>query len=357
MMKRLLRTWVGTGCRATALLARNERRTQHGLTVLCYHRILPEANKQSYFYRDAVVTPESFRHQCITLKRYYEVLPLHEAVEVLSTRRASDRPIATITFDDGYQDNYCYAQPILASLELRATFFVIAGLVGTDEAPWYDRLARAAHTLQQQDLERIVRDTAGPIADKERVNQNHNEASTCRLLVELAKAMSPRERKRLLARLSGSTPDQTPVPATDLIMDWGQLVALGEAGHEIGSHGLTHELLTLLDDLALETEVVESRRLLEEKTGQPVRSFCYPNGDVDDRVARVVTSAGYQNAVTTEVGLNEPTTDRLRLRRRFIHEGRLTGFAHRPSATLLRMELCGLSSRLFRRHEPGPHQI
>ena len=103
------------------------------------------------------------------------------------------------------------------------------------------------------------------------------------------------------------------------------------------------------DEHTLDAEVVTSRKLIEENLNQSVASFSYPNGDVNDRVAQAVVSAGYRCAVTTETGSNDPQSDAYYLRRWFIHEERLSGLGRRPSTTLLRMELCGLAARVFRR--------
>ncbi|GAA0502612.1 polysaccharide deacetylase [Saccharopolyspora subtropica] len=66
-----------------------------------------------------------------------------------------------------------------------------------------------------------------------------------------------------------------------------------EAGMEIGSHGLLHRKLSLVDDAELLAEVAESRVLLREVSGQDVDGFCYPYGDVDPRVVNLVAAAGY----------------------------------------------------------------
>ena len=89
--------------------------------------------------------------------------------------------------------------------------------------------------------------------------------------------------------------------------------------------------------------------MLTERLAAPPRAFCYPNGDQDERVVRIVESAGYDSAVGIEPGVNQPVCDSFRLKRWFIHEGRLAGPNGRASDTLLRMELCSLSDRVFRR--------
>ena len=47
---------------------------------------------------------------------------------------------------------------------------------------------------------------------------------------------------------------------------------------EIGSHTLTHPVLTALDGGQIDHELSESRRVLQDMTGQAVESFCYPRG-------------------------------------------------------------------------------
>jgi hypothetical protein len=75
---------------------------------------------------------------------------------------------------------------------------------------------------------------------------------------------------------------------------------LGER-FEIGAHGLTHRILTRLDDRNLEREVFEGRRWLEDLLGRPVDTFCYPKGRHDVRVRRAVVRCGYVGARTTQV--------------------------------------------------------
>jgi len=63
-----------------------------------------------------------------------------------------------------------------------------------------------------------------------------------------------------------------------------QIKSLIENGNEIGSHTVNHLYLTSLDEKELETELSESKRILEEKFGIEVRSLALPYGDYNERV-------------------------------------------------------------------------
>jgi peptidoglycan/xylan/chitin deacetylase (PgdA/CDA1 family) len=82
------------------------------------------------------------------------------------------------------------------------------------------------------------------------------------------------------------------------LMDAGQIRAWLQAGHEIGSHTLSHPRLSQLPPLRLREEIAASKRRLEDLFGVQIRHFCYPYGDYDQRVVEEVARAGYETACT-----------------------------------------------------------
>lgn len=73
----------------------------------------------------------------------------------------------------------------------------------------------------------------------------------------------------------------------------------------IASHGLTHRRLADLTAEDVRTELVESRRLLEEWIGCPIRHFTYPYGGpgaCGRREFALAREAGYQIGLTTRRG-------------------------------------------------------
>lgn len=103
-------------------------------------------------------------------------------------------------------------------------------------------------------------------------------------------------------------------PGERLLTEAG-LRELHAAGIEIGSHGATHRALTKLTDAELAIEVAGSREHLENVLGAPVTSFCYPFGDVDDRVVEAVKKAGYRAATVIRGAIPRDLSDPFRLPR------------------------------------------
>ena len=77
-------------------------------------------------------------------------------------------------------------------------------------------------------------------------------------------------------------------------------VRLAERGWEIGSHTMTHPVLTNVDGDTLQQELAESKQALERLTGTACTAIAYPTGKVDARVAAAAEAAGYQAGAALE---------------------------------------------------------
>lgn len=89
---------------------------RQGLIILNYHSVCPGHNFS--------LPPEEFAKQMEYLRDNFSVIPLKGLDDLATT----DLSVA-ITFDDGYEDNYLYAYPVLKHLNLPATIFVTTGFV------------------------------------------------------------------------------------------------------------------------------------------------------------------------------------------------------------------------------------
>ncbi|MFN3336334.1 MAG: polysaccharide deacetylase family protein [Thermomicrobium sp.] len=76
-----------------------------------------------------------------------------------------------------------------------------------------------------------------------------------------------------------------------------ELRELRSMGHEIGSHSMTHRMMSRLADGEIRWEAVTSRQKLEEWLGEPIRFFAYPGGDWNGRVAAIISTTGFTGAL------------------------------------------------------------
>ena len=104
------------------------------------------------------------------------------------------------------------------------------------------------------------------------------------------------------------------VPAR--LMDRSQVQSWIQAGHDIGSHTVSHPRLTRLPRERQQEEIRASKAMLEDQFSCAVRHFCYPYGDLDERVMEFVAEAGYSTACThLESGVNNSGISRFALKR------------------------------------------
>jgi len=95
--------------------------------ILTYHSINYE--KGNHF-----VSPENFAKQMEYIKKKgYEVITLDELVKSIQSKKTLKRNKVVITFDDGYQDNFKYAYPVLKKFGFPATIFIITDYVGNEK--------------------------------------------------------------------------------------------------------------------------------------------------------------------------------------------------------------------------------
>ena len=93
--------------------------------VLTYHRVRDDGE-----YSDLSVTTRNLDNQLIYLKKHFDVIPLIDAVESLQNGQRLNRDQVSISFDDGYKDNFSKALPVLKRHDIPATIFLVSDYIG-----------------------------------------------------------------------------------------------------------------------------------------------------------------------------------------------------------------------------------
>jgi peptidoglycan/xylan/chitin deacetylase (PgdA/CDA1 family) len=98
--------------------------TKRRVVILNYHSVNPE-HKYS-------VRPVDFEEQIKYLTTELRVVSLSELFGRFVDSDFDEQDYAAITFDDGYEDNYTYAFPIMEDYGVKAALFVVSGFINGD---------------------------------------------------------------------------------------------------------------------------------------------------------------------------------------------------------------------------------
>jgi peptidoglycan/xylan/chitin deacetylase (PgdA/CDA1 family) len=225
------------------------------------------------------------------LARNFKIVSLAAMVNRLAQHSAAPNEIV-LTFDDGLRNNFTVVYPVLRQLQVPATFFVCPELIGSGRWLWNHEARCRLQALDRETLADLRRTLLAPNPSMEGI-------------VEWMKTLKPQQRRGVEERIRKATSSFRPAPeqsqANDM-MDWDELATLDPALITIGSHTLTHPILTTLTTEEINFELSESRRLLEQKLAREIPFFCYPNGSYDKRVYQAAKN-NYHAAVTTETGV------------------------------------------------------
>ena len=82
-------------------------------------------------------------------------------------------------------------------------------------------------------------------------------------------------------------------------MNWQQIKELRSAGMTIGSHGMSHRILTVLKEKELNYELGESKTILEKELGSEIKELSIPRGFCNKNVIAKAKKVGYQKIYTS----------------------------------------------------------
>ena len=232
------------------------------------------------------------------LVRHFKVVPLEAMVDRLANGSLPPTHEIVLTFDDGLRNNLTVVYPILRELKVPATMFVCPALVESGQWLWNHEMRCRLQTLAQPEMAelRMKLLTPGISADA---------------IVEWMKTLRPQQRRMAEATIRQATAGFQPTDAQREafdIMDWDDLRSLDQDLITVGSHTLSHPILTTLSAEEMDLEIAESRRCLEQRLQRKVDFFCYPNGAYDKRAYQLVQKT-YSAAVTTESGVIDGSQD------------------------------------------------
>ena len=291
------------------------RRARHH--TLIFHRVMAQPDPMS----PSEPTADWFSSLVRMLSSHFEMISLSEAVARAASGDLTGRTIS-VTFDDGYADNYTVALPILEQFNVPATFFVASGFVDGG-LMWNDSIIETFRQLESGVCELGI-GTVGRF-DLSDWESRRTAAATA---ISAWKHLPPEARQANVDWLS-SRASELP---RNLMMTKEELRALAASPcATIGGHTRTHPILASLSDSAAAAEIEGGKNDLEDWIQQGIEVFAYPNGkpgtDFGPEHAALVRKAGFGAAVATDWGTLAASGDRYAIPRFTPWQRNLTRFS------------------------------
>ncbi|UCC95032.1 MAG: glycosyltransferase [Candidatus Omnitrophota bacterium] len=129
-------------------------------TVICYHRVVEDFCKEKQHSLPGIlVSKDSFIKQIQFFKRYYRVISMEDFIESIEGKRKLPRYSLLVTFDDGYQDNYTIAYPLLRQFGFAATIFLATDFIDSGMSPEWEQESQNRKMLSWQEVTQMSKDS------------------------------------------------------------------------------------------------------------------------------------------------------------------------------------------------------
>lgn len=281
------------------------------LAIIMYHavsRTLLEVNDPCFLDYDL------FHKQITYLKRNFEILPLSSAIEKCKNKRIK-YPTVAITFDDGFQNNYDVAFPILREAGVPATIFLVTSVVDTEDTIWFCRLNWALANTRKLSL-----DWANCQFNLKGVRQKAMAAVTLQALLKMhSHSRLMTELRQIIIDLGVNPDNPFHAGSPYRMLNCQAVKEMIDSGLiEFGAHTNSHAILSLLSSQERYDQIKCSVESVQKLTRRPCELFAYPNGriqDYNDETIAILRKCGIRAAVTTIEGPNDSKTPDMELRR------------------------------------------
>ena len=282
------------------------------IIILTYHRVV-KTLKREINSSTAINHPlKNFKREMNFLKRWFSVVALDEAVAMVKSGVLPQKPTVAITFDDGFEDNYFLAYPVLKSLCLPATIFLTAGFIGTDKLPWVDEIDQVFSKTDKRSVQ---------------LNSNfNNKVFPLRTIREKRKAFEqivPKLKHLMYSKRVKLVDDimralAAPAAGKRRMLGWHEIQEMSRDGVAFGAHTMSHPILSKMSLEDAKKEIIESKRAIERELKVDVKHFAFPNGkrgDFSPELQQYCKEIGFESVCSCVYGSNKADADVFMLKR------------------------------------------
>jgi len=309
---------------ASITLARAKFSREPVLIILTYHRVLPRDHAARRTEQPGmVISPESFQHHLkIVQSMGGTFVSLNEWLQSDTAGSTLPRLAFAITFDDGWQDNYQYAYPILKQHQVPATIFLVSRRINTDWQFWPEKLLNVLLNHTAKLSHPIFSWIKCFFPEELRIDHESISLEQADLIIQRVKELDDQTIEQNLGAAEKALPSISNGAEMRPLLNAREIEEMASSKLvDFGAHTQHHYRLNLLqNEEQLQQEIVGSLQDTAQLSPRSVPIFCYPNGGISP-VGKNLVTQHYAAACTTLKGWNKTPCRSMELGRFNFHDG------------------------------------
>ena len=249
--------------------------------IFLFHGVIEKKFEGIRNYTNKHILKDDFKNLLIELKNKGIPISLDNVINYHTRKIPLPDYSFSITFDDGFENNYSIAKPILERLSIPATFYISTNLVDKNMMTWIDQIEFCIQSINNETFHLPWRETPYEVTSNETkiyllesIRKNVKKNPVKFVPEEIVKYIFNQSKIEL--KSSNNHP-------LDKKMNWKQARKLHN--HElftIGGHSHNHISLGLLKPNLMEKEICKSIQYLDDKANIQTHHYSYPEGQERD---------------------------------------------------------------------------
>ena len=264
--------------------------SKHNFLILNYHGVI---DKVDFNYSINHMDAEQFEHQIKFLSANFNILQQEEFLFNYLNDKPSKKKSLLLTFDDGYENNFKFAYPILKKYNAPATIFLISSLIDTKNPTWYDLIDNTKYVFNNQKHSAETIKLGAELGIKYQKEIFHND------LKKYLKDQSTNEKNEIIEKylnIIGLNSMDNIDEKYWKILSSEQILKMQQSGLiSFGSHTVNHPNLDQIIKDEVELELKNSKSKIENILGKKINTIAFPDGAYNESVKKMTKEAGYTN--------------------------------------------------------------
>jgi peptidoglycan/xylan/chitin deacetylase (PgdA/CDA1 family) len=291
------------------------------LTIFLFHGVISKNPFKIRNYTKKHIFVNEFKSVLEDLQKNGGVcLSLDEVYKKISKGNSFENYSYSITFDDGFYNNYKYAVPILLKRNLFATFYITTDFIEFNEMSWIDKIERMVENISSANNIQIFNKKFSI------KNNKKSKISFLKKIRSLAKRGFFGDLNKLVfiikQKLNYNKKLKNLNNILDKKMNWEQIKKINSyKNFTIGGHTVGHKILSFLDYKNSKMEISNSIKIIYKNTKIKISHYSYPEGKLHtygQREVKLLKSAGIKICPSAEFGINNKKSSLFDLKRVFV---------------------------------------